>query len=146
MRQPGDVFDYPFLWAVEAERGIENPKDRRTTIAAATRRERASDGADITHLILLGITDTPRPDQSALPVPPIERRRAGLAIDRPAFVIVSEYDYDLVPGSHDYNPNSKTYGRFSAAFLDEIQKALGEQMRLKRAARIDRIDAANPRR
>jgi hypothetical protein len=33
MRQPGDVFDYPFLWAVDAKRGLDNPKDRHTTLA-----------------------------------------------------------------------------------------------------------------
>jgi hypothetical protein len=144
VRQPGDVFDYPFLWAVDSERGLENPKERRTTIALATTRTRTADGVELTHMLLLGITDTLRAGQIACEVSPIERRRAGLNVDRPAFVVVSEYDYDVVPGSFDYNPNSKTYGRFSALFLEEITKALAGQIRLNLAVRIDRTTRPKP--
>jgi hypothetical protein len=140
MRQPGDVFDYPFLWAVDAERGLDNPKDRRTTLALLAKR----DDEESTHLLLLGITDAPRPDQVWLDVPPIERRRAGLSVDRPAYVVVSEYDYDVLPGSHDYNPQSKTYGRFSAAFVAEIRFALTQQIKLKRAIAVTRPTASGP--
>lgn len=138
MRQPGDVFDYPYLWGIDEDRGNENPKDRRTTLAMLRTTTRTSDGHEHTHMILLGITDSPRADQVAVPVPQIERQRGGLTPNRPAFVVVSEYDYDVIPGSFDYNPNSKTYGRFSPVFLDEIKRQLSTQIREGLARRVSR--------
>jgi hypothetical protein len=146
VRQPGDVFDYPFLWGNQEDLGIDNPKDRRTTIALSIRKTRESDGAILTHLLLLGITDSPRAEQVAVEVPPIERRRGGLTVDRAAHVVVSEYDYDIVPGSADYNPNSKTYGRFSVAFLDEIKRRFSAEIRRGLARRIDRTPSPGLRR
>jgi hypothetical protein len=138
MRPEGSVFHYPYLWVDLAERGIEQPKDRVTTLALSARNLRAEDGVETFHLLLLGITDSPREDQTVVEIPSMERRRGGLDPQRPAFVVVSEYNYDVVPGSHDYNPRSKTYGRFSAAFLDEIKRRLRREIQARSARRVDR--------
>jgi hypothetical protein len=138
MRPEGSVFHYPYLWVDLAERGIEQPKDRVTTLALSARNLRAEDGVETFHLLLLGITDNPREDQTVVEIPPMERRRGGLNPQRPAFVVVSEYNYDVVPGSHDYNPRSKTYGRFSVAFLDEIKRRLRREIQVRSARRVDR--------
>jgi hypothetical protein len=138
-RGEGSVFHYPYLWINLAERGVEQPKDRVTTIALAARKQQADDGATVVHMLLLGITDNPHADQAVVAIPVMEKRRAGLDPNRAAFVVISEYNYDVWPGSHDYNPRSKTYGHFSAAFVEELKRRLRMEIQDRSARRIDRI-------
>ena len=137
-RAPGSVLLYPYWWRSDARRGVENPKDRTTTLVisqkAATR-----DGATLVHLFLLGITDSPRASQSAIEIPPIEKRRAGLDPARAAFVVVSEYNYDVLPLSHDYDPNSKTFGTFSPAFTELVRMRFLRSVKDGIADRLERI-------
>lgn len=80
---------------------------------------------DETHLVLLAISGTPpNPGQTALDIPPLELRRAGLRDWKDAWITVSEYNYDLAETSFYFDPDAKIQGRFSKAFLGEIAKAL----------------------
>ncbi|KST61177.1 hypothetical protein AO398_00360 [Methylobacterium sp. GXS13] len=137
MRQPGAVFDYPYLWSNEAGK-VDNPKDRVTCLVVArTRADR--EGVDLHHLLLAGITDNPRPDQEAVEIPVTEKRRAGLQLERPAFVVLSEYNYDVLPHSWNYDPNGRTFGRFSDAFMDEVRRRFFTLMKAGMTARNDRM-------
>ena len=90
------------------------------------------------HLILLPITSQPpRPDQAALEIPDMERRRAGLTRYPRAWVVVGEYNYDIAEQSYYYEPNTPALGAFSAPFLREIAKAVRAALP-RTTARVDR--------
>lgn len=134
MREPGSVFLYPYRWRGRNE---DNPKDRTTTLAIVQNQE-TKEGATLIHLFLLAITDNPDPDALTVAVPPIEKKRAGLSPNRAAYVVLSEYNYDVLPLSHRYNPNSKTFGTFSRAFTEQVKTAFLSAMRAKAVRRLDR--------
>jgi hypothetical protein len=129
------VFAYPYQW--NDERHIENPKNR-TTCLAIRRKASVIKGSAIVHLFLLGISDRPRPHQTAIEIPPMEKRRAGLQVDRPAYVVISEYNYDVLPHSWHYEPDSADHGTFSLAFTDATRRAFLQRIKDKLAARNDR--------
>jgi hypothetical protein len=92
----------------------------------------------IHHLMLLAISSQPpRPDQVAMEVPDTERRRAGLSRYPRAWIVLSEYNYDIAEQSWYYEPNSPPLGAFSAPFVKEIAKAVRAILG-KAAARVDR--------
>jgi hypothetical protein len=134
MREPGSVFHYPYRWRDRTE---DHPKDRTVTLAIVVKNAKI-EARPITHLFLLPITDNPDPGGLEVEVPPIERKRAGLSPTRPAFVVISEYNYDILPLSHRYNPRAKTFGAFSAVFTEVVRDAFLEAMRQARAMRVDR--------
>lgn len=134
MREPGSVFHYPYRWRDRTE---DHPKDRTVTLAIVV-KDAESKAVPVTHLFLLAITDNPDADGLAVEVPPIERRRAGLSPTRPAFVVISEYNYDVLPLSHRYNPRAKTFGAFSAVFTEKVRDAFLDAMRRATVRRVDR--------
>jgi hypothetical protein len=90
------------------------------------------------HLMLLAISSQPpHPDQVALEIPDTERRRAGLSRYPRAWIVVSEYNYDIAEQSWYYELNRPPLGTFSAPFLREVAKALRATLS-KAAARVDR--------
>jgi hypothetical protein len=95
-REEGAVFAYLFQW--DDESLIEHLK-ARTTCLAIQRQTAEINGSTVVHLFLLGISDSPRGHQVALGIPLMETRRAGLQADRSAYVIISEYNYDVLPHS-----------------------------------------------
>lgn len=135
-REVGAVFAYPYLWDNEADR-MNDPKDR-TTCLAVLKPTSTEDGASLVHLFLLGITDRPRPGQEAIEVPEMEKRRAGLDPLRRACVVVSEYNYDVLPMSWWYDPKSRDFGNFSPAFTAEVSRKFLVRMSERRARRADR--------
>jgi hypothetical protein len=54
-----------------------------------------------------------------------------------AWIIVSEYNYDVAEQSWYYEPNTPSLGAFSGPFIKEVAKALRANLR-KAAARVDR--------
>lgn len=121
----GDVISYPYLWRREAENGeTEGRKKRPACVAIAiTMRGKA-------YLYLLPVTSkSPSSGQSAVEIPELERRRVGLDSDRKAWLVVSEYNRDIVGESFYLNPNEATKGRFSERFMMIVQKAFHAQLR-----------------
>ncbi len=135
-REVGAIFAYPYLWDREAER-IGYPKDR-TTCLAVQRPVTTKDGTALVHLFLLGITDRPRPEQDAVEIPEMEKRRGGLDLSRRACVVISEYNYDVLPLSWWYDSKSQDYGNFSPAFTAEVSRKFLLKMSERRARRSDR--------
>lgn len=136
-RSSGAVFSYPYLWKADAERGLTDSKDR-TTCMAIRRDVAGTGGTVISHLLLLGITDQVWMGQRALEVPDTEKRRAGLNPQRPAFVVVSEYNYDVLPHSWHYAPRSETYGKFSPKFTEDIAAAIRDVAAGGHLSKVDR--------
>jgi hypothetical protein len=92
----------------------------------------------LTHLALLAITSQPpTAGQAALQIPDTEKRRAGLADWKSAWITVGEYNYDILERSFYFDVNSPPFGSFSAKFLGKV--AASFKATLKTAiGRVDR--------
>jgi hypothetical protein len=133
-RVVGDVFHYPYLWASDHERGLENPKDRTACLAFIRRED-----AGIAHLVILAISDRPPGSvEAAIEVPATEIARGGLNPARRAFITISEYNIDTLPFSPHYDPNSRTFGRFGKLFIALVAKSLARAIREGRARKLTR--------
>jgi hypothetical protein len=130
----GSVIAYPYLWGSQRDRGeSEGRKDRPVCLLLAV-HDRTH---DVHHLMLLAISSQPpAPDQIALEIPDTERRRGGLTRYPRAWIVVSEYNYDIAEQSFYYNPNAPPLGKFSTPYLREIATAFRANM--STASRIDR--------
>ncbi|OWO94426.1 hypothetical protein B5E41_13690 [Rhizobium esperanzae] len=132
--RPGEVISYPYLWAWQQLRGeTEGRKQRPVCVVVAIRSAR--DGN--THLVLLAITtQPPQAGRVALEIPDIERRRAGLGDLKQSWIVIDEYNYDIVEQSWYIEPYQKALGRFSKSFMMKIAamfvKARSQSGRVKR--------------
>lgn len=129
------VWDYPYLWLWQRDRGeSEGRKERPVCVAVATR------GADgLTHLALLAITGTPpRADQRAVEIPPLEIRRLGLAEHKQAWVVVSEYNYDILERSFSLDPSRRSGRKLSPGFLKIVLRAFRPTLAATQT-RVDRL-------
>ncbi|ARQ12479.1 hypothetical protein NXC12_PB00075 (plasmid) [Rhizobium etli] len=132
--RPGEVISYPYLWAWQQQRGeTEGRKQRPVCVVVAIRS--VADGN--THLVLLAITtQPPQAGRVALEIPDIERRRAGLGDLKQSWIIIDEYNYDVVEQSWYIEPYQKALGRFSKSFMMKIAamfvKARSQSDRVKR--------------
>ncbi|MBP2449685.1 hypothetical protein [Rhizobium leguminosarum] len=116
----GSVLRYPYLWAWQRDKGeTEGRKTRPVCMVLAIHR-----GAQ-THLVILAISGTPpRSDQTALEIPQLECRRAGIREWKEAWITVSEFNYDIAEASFYYDPNVEVIGSFSKGFLAKVAAAL----------------------
>ena len=132
----GDVWSYEYLWRREHETGAEHGgKSRPTSLVAAVAGE---DGR--TNLFLLPITSkAPTEDRLSLEVPQIERRRAGLDSDLRLWVILDEYNHDVLETSFYLDPDGRL-GAFSPAFNAKALRAFTQAARTHRARRVPRTD------
>ena len=133
--ESGIVVSYPYLWRRQAEAGWESAeKDRPVCLAITLRDERQN----LTHLVILAITGTPpKLGQKAIEIPALEVKRAGLSTLKPAWLMIGEYNYDIVERSFYFEPNQKPWGRFGPRFLEEIRQAI-RPLLAQREGRIDR--------
>lgn len=134
----GDVWSYEYLWKHEHDAGIENGQKPRQTAIAAT----MIDAAGRTNLFMLAITKTPpTKDRIAMPIPEMERARAGLDRGIPLWIILDEYNHDYAEASYHLDPNGKV-GRFSAAFSQEVLAAFISAAKVGRTQKIPQSDPA----
>mgnify|MGYP001238726991 CR=1 FL=1 len=125
--RPGQIHDYPYLWQWQHERGeSDGRKPRPVCVIAAVRGARD----DLTHLALLAIT-TSRPGEgrTAVEIPEIECRRAGLAGIRRAWVVVDEYNYDVAERSWFLDPEPDDSRRLSKPFMIKVAEAFAAASR-----------------
>ncbi len=116
--QTGVVISYPFLWLREAERGeTEGRKPRPTAVALRLVRP---DG-DV--LVLLPITtQPPAKGRVSVEVPDTEKQRAGLQTDTRCWIILDEFNTDIIGRSFYLEPE-QPLGVFSRAFFLPVAKA-----------------------
>jgi hypothetical protein len=126
------VIRYPFLWAREAARGeTEGRKLRPTAVGVRVVRP---NGEDL--VILFPITSqAPERSRFAVEIPQMEKRRAGLEIDMRLWLILDEYNQDVV-GRSFYLESEPPLGRFSKAFFLPLMREF--IARRERARRVDR--------
>jgi len=116
--QTACVIRYPYLWVREAQQGeTEGRKERPVAVGVRVSRP----GGDL--LLLFAITTKqPEPARFACEIPPIEKRRAGLDPDLRLWVILDEYNTDVVGQSFYLEPDPPI-GRFSKAFFLPLVRA-----------------------
>lgn len=116
--QTAAVIRYPYLWARQARAGeTEGRKDR--PVAVGVRITRA-DG----DLVLFFPITTKEPEKSrfAAEIPDIEKRRAGLDAELRLWIILDEFNTDIVGRSFYLEPEPPI-GRFSKAFFLPLLRA-----------------------
>lgn len=125
MFEQGDIVRFNYLWARQAKRGEESGRKARPACIVV------KSGGNPATLFLLPLTSRPPADgTTGLPVPEMERRRAGL--QSPCWVIVDEYNRVMDDHLHDFDDHAPL-GRFSLAFLKKVAGALKSQVMARRA-------------
>jgi hypothetical protein len=106
------VLRYPYLWAHEAARGeTEGRKPRAVSVGVRIPRQ----SGDL--LLLFPITSKePAHSRLAVEIPASEKRRAGLDDTLRLWIILDEYNADLVGRSFYLEPRPPL-GRFSKSFF-----------------------------
>ena len=132
----GAVIEYPYLWRLQHEPG--ESEGRKTRPVCVMISVRGRDG--FTHLALLAISSRPPGgNQTALEVPEIECRRAGLSEWKRAWITISEYNYDIAERSYYFDGNQPPLGRFSKPFLMRLAAAFAPLVQ-EGQARVDRSE------
>ena len=131
----GAIIEYPYLWASQANAGeTEGRKDRPVCVTLSVFEE----ATNAHHLLLLAISSQPpRPGQQAIEVPRMERRRTGLLRYPAAWVVTSEYNYDIAERSFYLEPGAPVIGVFSSTFMRCVATALRSTL-MRGLGRVDR--------
>ncbi len=128
----GSVIHYSYLWKREAERGeTEGRKPRPVAVGI---RFPEKDGNDL--IILFPITSQP-PDAKrfAAEAPDIEKRRAGLESDKQLWIILDEFNEDVI-GQSLYLQPTPPLGAFSKAyFLPLMKEFIKRKMKMRGVSR-----------
>ena len=116
------VIRYAYVWAREAASGeTEGRKSRPVAVGVRLPRP-DGDG-----LILFPITTLqPDPNRFAIEIPDIEKSRAGLDVELRLWIILDEYNEDVVGRSFYLEPGA-VLGRFSRAFFLPVMRAFIER-------------------
>ncbi|MBZ0262889.1 MAG: hypothetical protein K8F90_20065 [Hyphomicrobiales bacterium] len=128
----GDVFYFPYLWKVQADKGIADSKERTCCLAF-----KSMSPSGQRFLVILPISDR-KTEGSFIEITEFEKRLAGLDPARPAYVHLDEFNFDPVVGSLVRKGNPVVLGRFSRSFLEHITGALATNIKLKSSRGIDR--------
>jgi len=129
---PGDIWRYDYLWRWQHERGeTEGRKGRPSAFVAVV-----EDHAGKTNLFILPLTSQPPGERLAIEVPQIEKRRAGLD-DLRIWVMLDEYNHDLLESSFYFDPNARL-GAFSGAFHRKVASAFLKAAKEKKIRRVPR--------
>ena len=133
----GDVIQFPYLWAWQAARGeTEGRKDRPCCLALIVPLQNGNH-----RIFLLPITTSPPPPEAhAVEVPAIEARRAGLDSHLRQWVMVSEWNADILEQSF-YLDHAEPRGRFSKPFLNGL---LTELRQLLQAGHLRTVSRSTP--
>ncbi len=114
----GCVIRFPYLWVREADRGeTEGRKPRPVAVGVRIARPK---GEDV--LVLFPITSQPpSPGRFAVEIPEMEKRPEGLDASLQLWIILDEYNQDVVSQSFYLEPEPPL-GRFSKAFFLPLMK------------------------
>jgi hypothetical protein len=135
MLATGDIVPaYPYLWRREKDKGEDAGRKSRPVCVAIAMK----DAEGLTHLALLAVTSNePMRDQTAVELPALEIRRIGLRATKRAWVIVSEYNYDILERSYAFEPPREVLKRLSPGFLRTVLAAFRPVLAAAEA-RVDR--------
>lgn len=128
----GDVFHYPYLWAWQYARGeTEGRKERPCCTALIVPLKNGQH-----RIYYLPITTkAPTDAQAAIEVPRTEVYRAGLSSDLSQWVILNEWNREILETSY-YISDADECGNFSRKFTDQL---LIELKTLLKTGRIETV-------
>lgn len=130
-----DVWRYPYLW--HRQHGSGETEGRKTRPIAFVAVLPGKTGG--TNLFILAITASqPGGERIAISVPEIERRRAGLD-PIPLWIIVDEYNHDILESSAYFEPGAHI-GAFSQSFHQKVLSAFMAAIRTSQSKAIPRAD------
>ena len=127
----GDIFVYPHLWVREHRDGEEEGRKPRESMLVVKTTDKNGD----VNLFILAITGSFDGVGEAVEIPEMEKRRAGLETNKRLWVILDEYNHDILGKSYYFQPNDKR-GSLSDAFT---QVVLGRFMTLARGKRLKAV-------
>ncbi len=130
----GCVLRYPYLWHREHAEG-ETAGRKSRPVAVAARLERAGEPDAL--LLFPLTTSKPSTGRHAIEIPETEKRRAGLDRNVSVWIILDEYNYDLV-GESFYLEPIPPLGQFSKAFFGPVLRMVLQ--RLPASRRVRRTD------
>ena len=130
----GDVWRYPYLWSREATQGESEGRKQRPVVLILL--VQTPDGE--TEVLMVPITSAPQSSPFALPVPEIEKRRAGLDAHMPLWVVADEANAD-VPGKSFYFEPDNRLGGFSPTFTKQVQNTMIKAIRARTLKRTSRL-------
>ena len=130
----GDVWNFPFLWKSEKQRGeTEGRKHRPCALVLLTKTEPGHQ-----EVVLVPITSQPSEHNPyAVEVPEIEKKRAGLDMHLPLWVIVQEYNLDYPHSSYYFDPGGRI-GSLSLQFTKIVQSRLISAIRSRKVLGVNR--------
>jgi len=130
-----DVWRYPYLWYRQHSGGETEGRKKRPVAFVAVLPGKTGG----TNLFILAITSTqPGRDRIAVAIPEIECRRAGLD-PIPLWVIVDEYNHDILESSAYFEPGARI-GAFSPSFHKKVMAAFIAVVRKGQSKAIPRAD------
>jgi hypothetical protein len=130
----GDVWRYPFLWSREAAAGETEGRKARPIAVTLLIRNAAGE----TEVLMVPITSQlPTDNPFAIAVPDIEKRRAGLDMQLPLWVVTDEANTDMPGQSFHFEPSARI-GAFSSHFTKSVQARMIEALRARRLRRTSR--------
>jgi hypothetical protein len=128
----GAVVRYPYLWAHQSDGGeTEGRKDRPVAVGVRLPRPNNEDV-----VLLFPITSQePTASRFVAEIPLTEKRRAGLATHMRLWLVLDEYNQDILGQSFYWQPEPPL-GYLSKAFLLPLLKAfIARRARTKRVKR-----------
>lgn len=132
----GQVFRYPFLWKRQQEQGeTEGRKSRPVCMAVTTTTARG-------HTLLFIVPVTTQPPLAgrvAVEVPVMEARRAGLDAGKTCWVMLDEFNTDILERSYAFD-DRMPLGAFSPKFTRHLQTVLRAAAATGKAAVVRRQD------
>jgi hypothetical protein len=130
----GDIWEYPYLWAWQADHGeTEGRKSRPCALTLISRKQ-----DKLTEVILVPITTKePVAGSHFVEVPQIEKRRAGLDERLGLWVICDEFNSDMPEHSYYFEPGGRI-GAFSIKFTKQVQAELVRAIKARKSVRIFR--------
>jgi len=109
----------------EAKRGETSGRKDRPVAVAVRRKVQHSE-----IVLLLAITSQPpQANQIAVEITDAEKRRVGLDDRLRLWIVLSEYNYDIIGRSYYLEPQA-LIGRFSHAFFEPVFARFASQIRL----------------
>jgi hypothetical protein len=115
----GAVIRFPYLWARQAHAGETEGRKFRPTVVGV--RVAKAKGEDV--LFLFPITSQePQRGRFAAEIPDMEKRRAGLDSSIRLWIVLDEYNQDVIGRSFYLEPDPPL-GHFSRAFFLPLLRA-----------------------
>lgn len=134
--QEGDVWRYPYLWRwQDARNETEGRKNRPVSFVAVAKTVSGE------HLLFVLPITSKEPDTGAhaIEIPQTELRRAGLDSALRLWIVIDEYNLDILERSFYFEPGERL-GSFSPKFRSTIVRQFRQLFSVRRSKPVKRFE------